>query len=201
MALFRELPVSSGPARGLVHRTVSQAAMCACQAVSSAWRTVPPACPATLSVCRAALWAALSAFQAMSSAGLAVLSVALSVCQVAPLAWRTILSDCPATLSIRRAVLSVALSVCQSVASAWRAVPSPCQAAPLFSLSSPGPPLENWPVLQEKPMRVRPRANAISISSNSLQIVSTSQHLRLRVARYFCQVDLLVLLKIQNPET
>ncbi len=147
MALCRELLVSSCPARFSVHRVVLSAALSACQAVASAWLAVLSDCPATLPICRAVPSAELSACQAVSSG-----------CRCVP-------SDCPVTLSVCRAVPSAELS-------AWRAVLSACQAAPWFSLFSPVPPLENWSVLQEKPMRVRWLANVISISSNSLGMVA-----------------------------
>src|SRR5436190_2256314 len=89
-----------------------------------------------------------------------VLSAALSACQAVSSAWCALLSDC------------------QAVSSAWRAVLSACQAAPWLSHFSPVPRLENWSVLPGKPMRVRPLASVISISSNSSGMVpcSTSAH-------------------------
>src|SRR6266516_1237727 len=158
MALFREFLVSTCRARLLVHRLVLSAALSACQAVSSAWCALLSDCPAALSVCRA------------------VPSAPLLVCQALSSGWRNVSSDCPATLSACRGVPLAPLSACQAVSSAWRAVLSACQAAPWLSHFSPVPRLENWSVLPGKPMRVRPLASVISISSNSsgMVICSTS---------------------------
>src|SRR5437773_1487695 len=89
-----------------------------------------------------------------------------------------LVSTCRARLLVHRLVLSAALSACQAVSSAWWAVLSACQAAPWLSHFSPVPRLENWSVLPGKPMRVRPLASVISISSNSSGMVpcSTSAH-------------------------
>src|SRR6266516_4890134 len=190
MALFREFLVSTCRARLLVHRLVLSAALSACQAVSSAWCALLSDCPAALSVCRAVPSAPLLVWQAVSSgwrnvlvdspatlsACRAVPSAPLLVCQALSSGWRNVSSDCPATLSACRGVPLAPLSACQAVSSAWRAVLSACQAAPWLSHFSPVPRLENWSVLPGKPMRVRPLASVISISSNSsgMVICSTS---------------------------
>src|SRR3989454_703235 len=107
-----------------------------------------------------------------------VMLVALSACQAGGAAWRALLSDCPTALSVCRGVPSVPLLACQAVSSVWRAVLSACQAAPWLSHFSPVPRLENRSGLPGKPMRLRPLASVISISSNSSGMVPCSTSAR-----------------------